>query len=458
VATILAAALLAVLLLDPWAVLAPGFWLSFGAVAIILVVTVGRAGPRSWLGTWLHVQWAITLGLVPLLLALFQQVSLISPLANAFAIPAVSLVVVPLTLTGVLLPFDIVLHLAHGVMEGCGRLLGWMSAAPAAVWQQHAPAAWSVPVAVCGALWLLLPRGFPARWIGAACLMPLFLAPRPELAEGDLRVTVLDVGQGLAVVAQTHRHVLLYDAGPAFGPMADSGNRIVVPFLRAAGVTHLDGMVVSHDDADHTGGALSVLQALPVDWLLASLPDMDPLPLMAERPFRCFAGQRWLWDGVDFEVLYPPRTSYDDASLKDNDRSCVVRITAKGGTVLLPADIERRGEAALLDAPRTLRATVLVAPHQGSRTSSSTDFIERVNPDVVIFPVGYRNRFGHPHPTVVERYRALGTRIYRTDRDGALTLTLRASGSVQAAAYRASYRRYWQTPIPGDAPPDPEEF
>jgi competence protein ComEC len=459
VATILAAALLAVLLLDPWAVLAPGFWLSFGAVAVILFVTVGRVQAPHWLKTWLHVQWAITVGLVPLLLALFQQVSIISPVANAVAIPIVSLVVVPLTLLGMLLPFDFVLHAAHGIMEACGRLLEWMSAVPAAVWQQHAPPAWSVPVAVCGALWLLLPRGFPARWLGAVCLLPLFLAPRPELGEGEVRLTVLDVGQGLAVVAQTRGHALLYDTGPAFGPEADSGNRIVVPFLRAAGLARLDGLVVSHDDIDHTGGALSVLQALPVDWLLTSLADMDPLPLMAEQPFRCFSGQHWEWDGVHFEVLYPGPASYDDASLKDNDRSCVVKITAPGGTVLLPADIERRGETALVQAaPDALRAAVLVAPHQGSRTSSSVDFVESVNPDVVIFPVGYRNRFGHPHEVVVDRYRALGSRIYRTDRDGALTLTLRAAGSIHTAAYRATYRRYWQTPIVGDAPPDPEEL
>lgn len=458
VATILAAALLVVLLLDPWAVLSPGFWLSFGAVAVILLVTVGRVAPRHWLKTWLNVQWAVTVGLVPLLLALFQQVSIISPVANAVAIPVVGLVVVPLTLVGMLLPFDFVLHAAHGVMEACGRMLEWMSAAPAAVWQQHAPPAWSVPVAVCGAVWLLLPRGFPARWLGVVCLLPLFLAPRPELAEGDVKLTVLDVGQGLAVVAQTRSHALLYDTGPAFGE-ADSGSRIVVPFLRAAGIARLDGLVVSHDDIDHTGGALSVLQALPVDWLLTSLPDMDPLPLMAQQAFRCFSGQRWQWDGVRFDVLYPARASYDDATLKDNDRSCVVRITTQGGAVLLPADIERRGESALLrDAPDALRAAVLVAPHQGSRTSSSTEFVERVNPYVVIFPVGYRNRFGHPHETVVDRYRALGSRIYRTDRDGALTLTIREAGTIRIAPYRATYRRYWQTPVIGETPPDPEEF
>jgi len=459
VSTILAAALLAVLVLDPWAVLAPGFWLSFGAVAVILYVTVGRIGESHWLKSWLHVQWAVTVGLVPLLLALFQQVSIISPLANAVAIPVVSLIVVPLTLAGMLLPFDLILGAAHLVMVGCGSLLEWMSAVSAAVWQQRAPLAWSMPVAVGAAAWLLLPRGFPARWLGAVCLLPLFLAPRPELAEGDLKLTVLDVGQGLAVVAQTRNHALLYDTGSAFGPGADSGNRIVVPFLRASGIAHLDAMIVSHDDIDHTGGALSVLQALPVDRLLTSLPDMDPLPLMAEQAFRCFAGQQWEWDGVQFEMLHPARASYADAGIKDNDRSCVIKITAKGGAALLPADIERRGETALLRGHGdALRVPVLIAPHQGSKTSSMARFVDRVNPDVVIFPVGYRNRFGHPHEEVVDRYRAIGSRIYRTDRDGAITLDFGAAGVIRVEPYRAAYRRYWQTPLAGDPVPDPEEL
>ncbi len=156
--------------------------------------------------------------------------------------------------------------------------------------------------------------------------LPLFLVLPPKLEEGALKLTVLDVGQGLAVVAQTRNHALLYDAGPAFGPGADSGNRIIVPYLRAAGVQRLDGMIVSHDNADHSGGAVSVFQALPVAALFTSLPDMDPLPLEAEQAFRCFAGQNWEWDGVRFEMLHPSRASYDQDRIRDNDRSCVLRI------------------------------------------------------------------------------------------------------------------------------------
>ncbi len=457
--TVLAVALLVVMLLDPWAVLAPGFWLSFGAVAVILYVAVGRVMQPHWLAAWARVQWAVTLGLIPPLLALFQQVSIVSPVANAFAIPVVSLVVVPLTLLGMLLPFDSVLLAAHEVMAWCMALLQWMSAAPDAVWQQHAPPAWTVIVAALGAAWLLLPRGFPARWLGVIGFLPLFLVAPPRLEEGALKLAVLDVGQGLAVVAQTRHHALLYDTGPAFGPGADSGNRIIVPYLRAAGVRSLDGVIVSHDNADHSGGAVSVLQALPVAWLLSSLPDMDPLPLEAEQAYRCFAGQDWEWDGVRFEMLHPSRASYDEARIKDNDRGCVLRIVTRAGRVLLPADIERKTETELLSAQRgTLQADVLVAPHHGSKTSSTPEFVSEVNPQSVIFPVGYRNRFGHPHPEVVERYRDLGSRIYRTDRDGALIVDVSPQGVVRITPYRAVYRRYWQTAIVGDPVPEPEEF
>lgn len=456
---VLALALLAVVLLDPWAVLAPGFWLSFGAVAVILFVTACRVAPPHWFKAWARVQWAVTLGLIPLLLAMFQQVSIVSPLANAIAIPVVSLVVVPLTLLGMLLPFDFVLLAAHEIMAWCMALLDWMSNVPAAVWQQHAPPAWTVVVSAVGAAWLLLPRGFPARWLGTIGFLPLFMVLPPKLDEGVLRLTVLDVGQGLAVVAQTRNHALLYDTGPAFGPNVDSGNRIIVPYLRAAGVRRLDGMIVSHDNADHSGGALSTLQALPVAALFTSLPDMDPLPLEASQTFRCFAGQDWEWDGVRFEMLHPSRASYDQGRIKDNDRSCVLKITTRAGKVLLPGDIQRKAEGELLSAQRAaLPADVLVAPHHGSKTSSTPEFVREVKPQAVIIPVGYRNRFGHPHPEAVERYRGLGSRIYRTDRDGALTLTFGAASGIQIEPYRAVYRRYWQTTMVDNPVADAEEF
>lgn len=456
---VLGVALLVVLLLDPWAVLAPGFWLSFGAVAVIMFVSTGRAGRPHWLASWAKVQVAVTLALIPPLLAMFQQVSLVSPVANAVSIPVVSLLVAPLALIGVVMPFDFILHLSHGVMGWCMAVLEALGALPEAVWQQHAPPAWTVLAAVAALAWLLAPRGLPARWLGVAGLLPLFTVAPAPLRAGDVEVVVLDVGQGVSALVRTARHALLYDTGPTYSSGADSGSRIITPYLRGAGVRRLEGMIVSHDDDDHTGGAASVLQALPVGWVLSSLPDLDPLPLLADQAFRCHAGQSWEWDEVRFAMLHPTRESYDDPSVKDNDRSCVLKIDARGGQVLLPADIERRSEEELVRRARdALRAEVLIAPHQGSRTSSIHEFLSAVNPQIVVFPVGYRNRFGHPHRNVVGRYQDIGTRIYRTDRDGAVAIAIRAEGVISVTPYRAVYRRYWQTPMVGDPVPDPEEF
>lgn len=444
---VLCAALCIVLTIDPWAVSAPGFWLSFGAVAIILFVSGGRIAQAHWLTAWARVQWAITLGLIPLLLALFQQISLVSPLANAFAIPLVSVVVVPLTLLGVIVPWDFLLAAAHGVMAACTAMLEWIGALPFAVWQQHAPAPWTVPVAVAGVFWLLMPKGFPARATGAVALVPLFTVLPPVPAEGSLRLTVLDVGQGLAVVAQTSNHALVYDAGPSYGLQADSGTRTVVPFLRASGIKALSGMIVTHADNDHSGGANAVMQAMQPPWLATSIAPGHFSIANAPGVERCETGGRWNWDGVEFEFLHPPAASYAREKVRGNDRSCVLKISAGGTSVLLAADVEQKSEREMLASVRDLlRARVLLVPHHGSRTSSSTQFIDSVNPDYALVAAGYRNRFGHPKDDVLDRYRRIGARVYRTELDGALLLELSGQG-VAIQRYRALYRRYWHSPL-----------
>jgi competence protein ComEC len=386
----------------------------------------------------------VTIALVPLLLAMFQQVSLVSPLANAIAIPLVSLVVVPLSLVAAALPLEWLALAAHGAMSVCMWPLHGLDDLPAVVWQQHAPPPWTVALAVAGAAWILLPRGFPARWAGAALLLPMFLVFPPAPREGELWLTVLDVGQGLAAVARTREHALLFDAGPAYSEQIDAGERIVVPFLRATGVRRLDGLMVSHDDLDHSGGAASVLRALPVDWLSSSLPLSHPLNATQELPQRCNAGQAWSWNGVAFAVIHPHIESYNDAQRKDNDRSCVLKIASPYGSVLLPADVERAGEASLVEHRRAdLPAQVLVVPHHGSRTSSAPAFLAAVDPRLAIIPVGYRNRFGHPHPVVTARYRSRGTAILRTDLAGAVTVRMTAQG-WEITRERELDRRYWR--------------
>ena len=441
-------ALLVVVLLDPWAVLSAGFWLSFGAVAAMLFATTARVGKPHWLRAWLATQWAVTLALAPVLLLLFGQLSLVSPLANAFAIPLVSFGVTPLALAGSVPGMDWLLHAAHWLMAGCVWVLDWLARLPLALWQQPEPRAAAMMLALLGALWLLLPRGFPARWLGALLILPALLTPAPQPAPGALWVTVLDVGQGLAVLVRTAHHALLFDTGPRYTAESDSGSRIIVPYLRGEGVTRLDGLIVSHDDNDHSGGALSVLREVPTGWLASSLPAAHPALSAGVRNLRCAAGQHWQWDGVNFAVLHPTLASYDNARLKDNNRGCVLKVAAAGGSALLSADIEARDEAELLaSVPEQLPATLLVAPHHGSRTSSTPDFVAAVHPAITVFTVGYRNRFGHPRGDIVARYAGQGSRLLRSDSDGAVEVNFAPGQAPSVAAWRQTRQRYWQAGV-----------
>lgn len=440
---ILGIALLGVLIPDPWAVISPGFWLSFGAVALILYVSAYRLGQPHWLMQYANVQWAMTIGLIPLLLGLFQQVSLVSPVANALAIPLVSLVVVPLALLGAALPWSGPLWLAHSVMSGVMVFLEWLNVLPQAVWTQHAPPAWSVVAGMLGVLLILLPRGFPARWLGFLLLLPMFFNTPEPPATGTLRLIIFDVGQGLAVAAQTRHHTLLYDAGPDFSDDADSGNRILIPALRASGINQLDGLMLTHDDTDHTGGAASVMQGMPIGWLSSSLTDGHALTQLAADNRRCTDGQSWQWDGVSFEILHPDATSYAVAKIRDNNRGCVLRISTGNQHILLTADIEKESEQRLLkEHAGELPAALLVVPHHGSKTSSTDGFISAVSPNYAVFTVGYRNRFGHPKQEVLQRYAGSGAQLLRSDEDGAIMVEMNAQG-LQVESYRKSHRRYW---------------
>ncbi|MDD5298236.1 MAG: DNA internalization-related competence protein ComEC/Rec2 [Rhodocyclaceae bacterium] len=440
---ILALALLAVLILDPLAVLSAGFWLSFGAVSILFFIGSGRLGRPHWLRESVRAQWAVTLGMLPALLALFQQFSLVSPFANALAIPVVTFVVTPLALLGAVLPVDAILWLAHGVLAWLMAAMEWLAALPIATWQQQAPPAWAVLLALTGCAVLLLPRGFPGRAWGALALLPLLLLPPDRPGPGELVLTVLDVGEGLAIHAQTRNHDLIYDTGPQFSLDANSGNRIIIPYLRAVGVRRLDGLVISHQDSDHAGGAASLLEAVPTDWVASSLPPEHPLRVGDARHRPCFAGQRWSRDGVVFEILYPAWEGYAARPKKANDMSCVLRITTPSGSMLLTGDLEARSEARLLQGSKAaVKSGAMTVPHQGSRTSSTPAFIEAVAPSLAVIPVGYRNRFGHPSPDTLERYRERGVRLLRTDLDGAVTLRF-AGGGIAVGTERSARKRYW---------------
>jgi competence protein ComEC len=447
---VLCAALGVVVLLDPWAMLWPGFWLSFGAVAVILYANVGRLGAKvaGWRGALregLRTQYGVTVGLVPLTMLLFAQVSLVSPVANAIAIPLVSFVVTPLALLGAVLPAPLappVLGIAHWCVAMLAHLLAWLGDQRLAVWAAPEPPAWLFLLAAAGTAWMLAPRGWPHRWAGAAAWLPLFgqLPAHPEA--GQFSVTAFDVGQGMALLVETRHHRLLYDTGPQYAIDSNGGNRVIAPFLKGRGIQELDGIVISHSDTDHSGGALALLATLKVGWVASSLWPTSAIVRAAQRHVRCAAGQRWSWDGVDFEMLQPSIGSYADHTLKANARSCTMRVSAGGRSVLLAGDIEAPQEAQLVAAMADkLRADVLLAPHHGSGTSSTPAFLHAVAPSVGIFQVGYRNRYHHPKPQVFQRYGDLGVQRLRTDESGALVLNI--GSTISIGEYRRDHARYW---------------
>jgi competence protein ComEC len=360
---------------------------------------------------------------------------------------------VPLALLGIVLPVDALFVASHAVLSPLMQLLEHLAALPAAAWQQHAPPAWTVGAALLGVLWQLAPRGVPGRGWGLLWQIPMFVVRPEPLPEGGFRLTVLDVGQGLAVVVQTRAHALVYDTGPRFTDTADAGGRIVAPYLRHVGLRRADALLVSHQDLDHAGGALSLLQTVPVGGLVSSLPYDHPVAIAVTSrapASRCVAGQHWTWDGVHFTVLHPTATEYGDRFGRTNDRSCVVRIDSPYGSALLPGDIEAKSEAALLRTQRdSLRADVLVVPHHGSRTSSTPAFVRAVAPSFALVANGHRNRFGHPRADVVARFETLGARVLRTDRQGALTVRFEAADGPSVSAARTERARYWiARPVP----------
>ena len=437
----LALALGAIVLMDPWAPLSAGLWLSFGAVLLIFYVLAGWTEQGGRLIQWGRIQWAITVGLAPGALLLFGQLSVAGPLANALAIPLVSVVITPLALLAALVPVNSLIELCSILVQWLLQFLEWCAALPAALWQQHVPPLWTVLAALAGAAWMLAPRGIPWRATGAALMAPAFCVALPQPAAGEAWITTFDVGQGLAVLVRTQSRALLYDAGPAYGTESDSGARVLVPALRGEGIARLDLVVLSHEDTDHTGGALSVIETFEIGALASSLAAAHPMNGLAPVAHACATGQRWEWDGVRFEFLHPPAGR---VAPRRNDRSCVLRVVAGERSMLLTGDIERAAEADLVKVP--IKSDVLLVPHHGSRSSSSREFIAAVSPSVAIVPVGYRSRFGHPSAEVVERYRAHGTHLLRTDLDGAVIVRL--SSQVRVEGERVRRARYWTRIIP----------
>ncbi len=440
---LLGAAAIAVLILDPAAVISASFWLSFLAVAWLFLAAVSPAridvqagqgcgaSNAPWWRVWRagvglgRTQIILGLGLAPLTVAWFHQVSLIAPLTNLVAVPVFSLAVMPLTLVGsaLLVPAPPagawLLGVAADVVQYLLGFLRFASVSGPAVWEPPWSNTVGLALALPGIVILCWWRPVPLRPLALAWLLPVLVGTRTQRPE--IRVTVMDVGQGLAVLIETARHSLLYDAGPAFR-MRDAGESIVLPVLRNAGVDDLDAVMISHNDQDHRGGAGTVLQVFPRARLIAPAA----MGLAAERFEPCEAGLVWQWDGVRFQVISPdPVVGWQS----DNDGSCVLRVEASRASLLLPGDIERGREQHLVQRGLLPQVDVVIAPHHGSRSSSSPPFVTATRPRILVFSAGHLNRWGFPAPAVVRRWAQSGACLLNTADSGAIVLGTAADGA-----------------------------
>ena len=483
-------ALFLVLLLDPLAVLSVGFWFSFSAVAVIFItINSNRPGTndmvleqkkkplahsvwfkvRSTLKQWIRLQLLITLFLLPLSLFMFQQVSLVSPVANLLLIPYVSFLVVPVVLVAIVCTFvlpglaEVLFSLAASLLDFVWPLLSYLAALPYALWLRGDIDIIKLLLLTTAMLLLYFSRELTCLfashrqqlnqqrsiWILRiiACLLfaPVFIPTKPTFSAGEYQLTVLDVGQGSAAVIQTKNHVAVFDAGAKFSDKLDAGSSVVLPYLRSQNIEFLDYLIISHGDADHIGGAQVILDAFPA----TSLIGQDIESLVTSKKQACLAGAQWHWDGIDFVFLSPATAGISNnhspaKHVKRNNQSCVLKVSSAVGSVLFTGDIEKRTEQQLLiHYGRQLDSDILIVPHHGSKTSSIAAFISAVDPEISIFSVGYKNKFKFPNNKVLARYELRGGTLLQTDKSGALSINLTRKTGLVIEKYREKARKYW---------------
>jgi competence protein ComEC len=455
-------AALAAIFNDPRILIGAGFWLSFGAVMLLVYCgPVSSAGesesdghetgfPASvrvkiqlGLARMVRAQWVLGVGLVWLTLFFFDQASLLAPLANLIAIPLFSLLILPLIFCGCLLlwlwPGAAALLLLAGcqLLDVLMRLLKFLADALPSVWSPTAISPAAAVLAVLASICLLLPapllRGWSGRLTTAALVVSAVLMQH-RAPQNGLRIHVIDVGQGLAVVLQAQERALLYDTGPSWRD-GNAGEQIVLPVLRQLGIESLDVLVVSHGDSDHSGGVQAVLGEMPVSKVFVSAADTD----MHANLHECRMGTAWHWGAIRFEFLHP-KNRY---GWSDNDASCVLHVQTQGVRILLPGDIERRAEQVVLSRSLQHSVDLVIAPHHGSKTSSSADFVNRLRAKYVVFTTGYANRWGFPAAGVVNRWQQVGSCTINTAQNGALDFAIDAE---EGLVLRATGRGHWVQP------------
>lgn len=423
-------ALTIVLLLNPLVVLAESFWLSFGSVALIIYGMHGRLNPKGVWWKYGRIQWVIALGLIPLSIWLFQQCSLISFIANSIAIPWVAFIIVPLTLCGVFcLLFSVkigasILWLADKNLSWLWFVLHALAKLPIANWYQTMPNATMLIVSMLGVVILLLPRGFPGRWFGIILLLPLVFYQPVNIPNGAVKLTLLDVGEGLSTIIQTKNHLLVFDAGDRISDNFDMGESVLVPFLHYLHIKKIDKLIISEIDRDHIGGALSLFKNFSVKNIETSAPEF----FVAEKGNACVIHESWRWDNVEFIFL--------------KDHPCVLKIITAHKAILLTSDIKKSAEKELL-SDENVSANVLIAPDHGSLAGMTAAFVKAVNAQYVLFPVGFRNRYHFPNFSVVEKYQEQGAGIADSVNDGAITIDVFVDNISKPIFYRLTHRRYW---------------
>ncbi len=448
ISNILAISLVLVLIIDPFAVYSPGFWLSFLAVGVILFGVCHRTGSKGLWWHWGRAQYLVALALFPPVLFWFQSFALTGFFANLIAIPVVSFLVVPFLLLGSLLMAlfpaiaEYFLTMTEFSLQILWHYLTFLSNFTLPDFYLSPPKIWQLLLAMFGVLLFLLPKGIPGKYLGILFFLPMLFSTPPRPVENDVWFSLLDVGQGLSAVIQTQNHVLLFDTGARFSDDFDAGEAVVVPFLKQSGIRHLDMILVSHGDNDHIGGLGSILEQFKPQHLLSNHDSNTPEREIQSTP--CHAGHTWRWDGVLFEIFHPPVNS-QRALFSGNNASCVLKVTSDTHSILLTGDIEKAAELYLIkNLSDKLSATLLLVPHHGSKTSSSETFIDNVNPNYALVASGYRNRYGFPKKVIMDRYQRRGISLLNTAETGTMFIKLTDKGIVYRS-HRASRRRFWHT-------------
>jgi competence protein ComEC len=423
-------ALFLTLAFDNWAILDAGFILSFGAVALLIFITQGHyqfIKPQyEFFTNAVKAQYTVTVGLILPCSMLFNQQSIVSPLVNALSIPWMSFISTPLALVGGLLQQNWAVLLAADSLQLQRQwLIAFHELNWAAIAIPNQPF-WIHILVGIGCLILIMPPGIISRWIGVGLLALIaWPAPRPKIE--DFWITLMDVGQGTSIAIQTEKHLLIYDAGPAYSDRSNSTQRVLLPWMASQGYERPNLFMLSHDDADHSGGAPLLIKKAPPVQFASSIDSKHILNQLAinrgSKIQNCQHMKKWVWDGVHFEpiTLHTPKDAPQKMWAKNN-QSCVLRISNSQHSVLLTGDIEAISEMHLLSqhGAKALKARVLVVPHHGSKTSSTEPFLKAVRPEIGLIQAGWENQFGHPHKNVVERYESMNIELLNTAHFGAM--------------------------------------